>query len=64
MLFIWMVVADLNPVPQLAWIHSGSVRDNITFSARREEIDFARLNAVIGACALRIDVQAMSDGDL
>ncbi|OXG54431.1 cadmium ion transporter [Cryptococcus neoformans Th84] len=51
-------------VPQLAWIHSGSVRDNITFSARREEIDFARLNAVIDACALRIDVQAMSDGDL
>lgn len=64
MLFIWMVVADLNPVPQQAWIHSGSVRDNITFSARREEIDFARLNAVIDACALRIDVQAMSDGDL
>ncbi|EAL23016.1 hypothetical protein CNBA7830 [Cryptococcus deneoformans B-3501A] len=51
-------------VPQQAWIHSGSVRDNITFSARREEIDFARLNAVIDACALRTDIQAMSDGDL
>ncbi|KAE8541543.1 hypothetical protein D1P53_002905 [Cryptococcus gattii VGV] len=51
-------------VPQQAWIHSGSVRDNITFSAKKEEIDFARLNAVLDACALRADVQAMPDGDL
>ncbi|KIR68936.1 cadmium ion transporter [Cryptococcus bacillisporus CA1873] len=51
-------------VPQQTWIHSGSVRDNITFSAKKEEIDFARLNAVLDACALRADVQAMPDGDL
>ncbi|KAL0253531.1 hypothetical protein I308_100904 [Cryptococcus tetragattii IND107] len=51
-------------VPQQAWIHSGSVRDNITFSAKKEEIDSARLNAVLDACALRADVQAMPDGDL
>lgn len=62
--WLLVIVADLSPVPQQAWIHSGSVRDNITFSARREEIDFARLNAVIDACALRTDLQAMSDGDL
>lgn len=59
-----MATANLSPVPQQTWIHSGSVRDNITFSAKKEEIDFARLNAVLDACALRADVQAMPDGDL
>lgn len=59
-----MATANVSPVPQQAWIYSGSVRDNITFSAKKEEIDFARLNAVLDACALRADVQAMPDGDL
>lgn len=63
-LSVRMATANLSPVPQQAWIHSGSVRDNITFSAKKEEIDSARLNAVLDACALRADVQAMPDGDL
>ncbi|WVW81052.1 hypothetical protein I302_103043 [Kwoniella bestiolae CBS 10118] len=51
-------------VPQQAWIHSGSVRDNITFSAATEEIDFGRLQDVIDACALRSDIDGMIHGDL
>ncbi|WWD20530.1 hypothetical protein CI109_105006 [Kwoniella shandongensis] len=51
-------------VPQQAWIHSGSVRDNITFSSSANEIDWKRYNAVIDACALRTDIEAMSKGDL
>ncbi|ODO10352.1 hypothetical protein I350_00947 [Cryptococcus amylolentus CBS 6273] len=51
-------------VPQHPWIHSGTVRDNITFSARPEEIDWARYNTVVDACALRSDIDAMANGDL
>ncbi|WWC98771.1 hypothetical protein V866_005664 [Kwoniella sp. B9012] len=51
-------------VPQQAWIHSGSIRDNITFSATSQEIDFGRLGDVIDACALRSDIGAMNHGDL
>ncbi|WRT70501.1 uncharacterized protein IL334_007499 [Kwoniella shivajii] len=51
-------------VPQQAWIHSGSVRDNITFSSPSDKIDFARLGNVIEACALRSDIDAMVNGAL
>ncbi|OCF58423.1 cadmium ion transporter [Kwoniella mangroviensis CBS 10435] len=51
-------------VPQQAWIHSGSIRDNITFSATSKEIDFGRFGNVIDACALRSDIDAMNHGDL
>ncbi|WVQ63105.1 uncharacterized protein L199_001256 [Kwoniella botswanensis] len=51
-------------VPQQAWIHAGSIRDNITFSATSKEIDFGRLGDVIDACALRSDIDAMNHGDL
>ncbi|WVQ85784.1 hypothetical protein IAT38_007951 [Cryptococcus sp. DSM 104549] len=49
-------------VPQQAWIHSGSVQDNITFTAASGDIDRARLSAVIDACDLNTDVRGMSDG--
>ncbi|WVQ72551.1 hypothetical protein IAR50_002108 [Cryptococcus sp. DSM 104548] len=51
-------------VPQHPWIHSGTVRDNITFSARPEEIDWERYNEVVDACALRSDIDSMVNGDL
>ncbi|OCF42639.1 cadmium ion transporter [Kwoniella heveanensis CBS 569] len=51
-------------VPQQAWIHSGSLRDNITFSAPTSEIDFERLKFVQDACALRNDIDGMVQGDL
>ncbi|OCF34449.1 cadmium ion transporter [Kwoniella heveanensis BCC8398] len=51
-------------VPQQAWIHSGSLRDNITFSAPTSEIDLERLKFVQDACALRNDIDGMVQGDL
>ncbi|WWD08510.1 hypothetical protein V865_006622 [Kwoniella europaea PYCC6329] len=51
-------------VLQQAWIHSGSIRDNITFSATSKKINFGRLGNVIDACALRSDIDAMNHGDL
>nr|ODN90116.1 cadmium ion transporter [Cryptococcus depauperatus CBS 7841] len=51
-------------VPQQPWIHSGSMRDNITFSAKENEIDKQKLNDTIDACALRTDIKSMIHGDL
>ncbi|WWC65416.1 uncharacterized protein I303_108034 [Kwoniella dejecticola CBS 10117] len=51
-------------VPQHAWIHSGSVQDNITFTATPDEIDHDKLRNVIDACALRDDIESMANGDL
>jgi len=50
----------LNLVPQQPWIHGGTIRDNITFSAPTAEIDKARLDWVIDACCLRDDLRQMS----
>ncbi|KZV80265.1 multidrug resistance-associated ABC transporter [Exidia glandulosa HHB12029] len=47
--------------PQNPWIMSGSVRDNITFSHAFEQ-DF--YDAVLDACALRPDLETLTDGDL
>jgi ABC-type multidrug transport system fused ATPase/permease subunit len=56
-------VADSSvSVPQDAWIHSGTIRDNITFSAASEDIDPVRLKAVIVACGLESDVLGMPNG--
>lgn len=49
-------------VPQAAWIHSGTIRDNITFSAASEDIDAVRSKAVIVACGLESDVRGMPNG--
>ena len=51
-------------VPQHAWVQSGIIRDNITFSSDRSDVDLARVNEVIDACALRTDVNGWTDGDL
>ncbi|KAI9219470.1 P-loop containing nucleoside triphosphate hydrolase protein [Blastocladiella britannica] len=47
-------------VPQQPWILSGSVRDNILFSA---PLDESRYQTVVAACALDPDFELLPDGD-
>ncbi|WVQ96140.1 hypothetical protein IAU59_003242 [Kwoniella sp. CBS 9459] len=51
-------------VPQHAWVQSGSIRDNITFSAEEREVDLDRVERIIEACGLRPDIDMWPDGDL
>ncbi|CAD6567059.1 MAG: hypothetical protein TREMPRED_003289 [Tremellales sp. Tagirdzhanova-0007] len=50
-------------VPQHAWVQSGTIRENITFSSKPEDVDEARVNEIIDACALRPEVEMWPDGD-
>ncbi|KAG8779614.1 hypothetical protein FRC12_024032 [Ceratobasidium sp. 428] len=45
---------------QEAWVHSGSIRDNILFGS---EYDEERYNAVLSQCALQQDLLLFSDAD-
>jgi ATP-binding cassette subfamily C (CFTR/MRP) protein 1 len=55
--------ADVHSVPQQAWVQSGSIRDNITFSSPNQDVDIDRVNLIIDACGLRPDVEMWQDGD-
>uniref|UniRef100_A0A0E0A5Y9 ABC transporter C family member 13 n=1 Tax=Oryza glumipatula TaxID=40148 RepID=A0A0E0A5Y9_9ORYZ len=48
-------------VPQVPWILSGSLRDNILLG---EEFDPRRYEEVIHACTLDVDISAMVGGDM
>ncbi|KAL6861150.1 hypothetical protein ACP4OV_016850 [Aristida adscensionis] len=48
-------------VPQVPWILSGSVRDNILVG---KEFDPRRYEEVIKACALDVDISSMAKGDM
>ncbi|GAB2293670.1 ABC transporter C member 13, variant 2 [Dionaea muscipula] len=48
-------------VPQVPWIFSGSIRDNIIFG---KEYNPARYGDVIQACALDVDISRMIGGDM
>ncbi|GJN00724.1 hypothetical protein PR202_ga17925 [Eleusine coracana subsp. coracana] len=48
-------------VPQVPWILSGSLRDNILLG---KEFDPMRYEEVIEACALDVDISAMDRGDM
>uniref|UniRef100_A0A0E0PUD6 ABC transporter C family member 13 n=2 Tax=Oryza rufipogon TaxID=4529 RepID=A0A0E0PUD6_ORYRU len=48
-------------VPQVPWILSGSLRDNILLG---EEFDPRRYKEVIHACTLDVDISAMVGGDM
>ncbi|KAJ1258328.1 hypothetical protein BS78_10G066900 [Paspalum vaginatum] len=48
-------------VPQVPWVLSGSVRDNILLG---KEFDPRRYEEVIQACALDVDISAMARGDM
>ena len=47
-------------VPQIAWLFSGTIRENILFGEPYEESKYSR---VIQACALGDDIQQFPDGD-
>ena len=47
-------------VPQIAWIFSGTIRENILFG---QPYDEPKYNRIIEACALNEDIQRFPDGD-
>ena len=49
-------------VPQHAWVQSGSIRMNITFSASETNTDETRLADIIHACGLESDLDRLADG--
>ncbi|WRT69583.1 uncharacterized protein IL334_006572 [Kwoniella shivajii] len=51
-------------VPQQAWVQSGSIRDNITFSESSEEVNIEKVNSIIDACGLKQDIDMWPAGDL
>ena len=51
-------------VPQHAWVQSGTVRDNITFSTSPELVDDAKVKRVIAATGLQADLDMWQDGDM
>jgi ATP-binding cassette subfamily C (CFTR/MRP) protein 1 len=51
-------------VPQHAWVQSGTVRENITFSTDAESVDQARVQEVIQATGLQADLDMWQDGDM
>ena len=47
-------------VPQIAWVFSGTIRENILFG---QPYDESKYNGIIEACALNEDIQRFPDGD-
>ena len=47
-------------VPQIAWVFSGTIRDNILFGQPYDELKYKRITE---ACALRQDIQQFPDND-
>lgn len=56
----WIVEGAVAFVGQTPWLESASFRDNILFGLPYDE---ARYNAVIDVCALRKDLEILTDGD-
>lgn len=57
----WLVSSAVAYVSQTAWIETGTVRDNILFGCPYLP---GRYNEVLSACALRADLELLSDGDM
>lgn len=51
-------------VPQQAWVQSGTVQDNITFSSTPGQADTSRIDSVIDACGLRPDIDMWPEGKM
>jgi ATP-binding cassette subfamily C (CFTR/MRP) protein 1 len=51
-------------VPQQAWVQSGTVRDNITFSTDPASVNEAKVKEVIQATGLEADLDMWQDGDM
>ncbi|OBZ66416.1 Metal resistance protein YCF1 [Grifola frondosa] len=55
------LIGCISYAPQNPWIMSATIRDNIVFSHKYDEIFY---NLVLDACALRPDLALLPDGDL
>ena len=55
------VSAPVAYVSQVAWLENATIRDNILFGSRLEQV---RYDAVIDACALRPDFDGLEAGDM
>lgn len=51
-------------VPQSAWVKSGTVKDNITFSTAIEDVDEEKLKRVIAATGLEPDIDMWQDAEM
>lgn len=51
-------------VPQAAWVKSGTVKDNITFSTAIENVDEKKLKHVIAATGLEPDIDMWQDAEM
>jgi ABC-type transport system involved in cytochrome bd biosynthesis fused ATPase/permease subunit len=51
-------------VPQSAWVKSGTVKDNITFSTVSESVDEEKLKQVIAATGLEPDIDMWQDAEM
>lgn len=51
-------------VPQSAWVKSGTVKDNITFSTAPEDVDEDKLKDVISATGLEPDIDMWQDAEM
>ncbi|KAI9632685.1 P-loop containing nucleoside triphosphate hydrolase protein [Dioszegia hungarica] len=55
---------SISYVPQHAWVQSGTIPENITFSAERSHVDLDRVAAVVEACCLSVYLEKLDEGDL
>ena len=51
-------------VPQSAWVKSGTVKDNITFSTAVGNVDEAKLKVAIAATGLEADIDMWQDAEM
>lgn len=57
----WYLDTSIAFVAQIPWIENATIRDNILFGLPHDE---RRYQDVLSACALRKDLEMLSDGDL
>ena len=58
---LYVFSADVS-VPQTAWIQSGSIRSNITFSTPQDQVDQDKLARAVYASGLQDDLSKLEDG--
>ncbi len=56
----WIIPSAIAFVAQIPWIENASIKDNILFGLPYDE---QRYNKVIEVCALRKDLDMLSDGE-
>ncbi|KAH8816370.1 putative ABC bile acid transporter [Xylogone sp. PMI_703] len=56
----WIIPSSIAFVAQIPWIENASIKDNIIFGLPYDEL---RYNKVVDACALRKDLDMLTDGE-